>query len=372
MNYLVYLLLALLLTCSVGPSGTKPVSEGVQKLFNVMKSHMATCPKEGSGFRFYKCPSQLWPDVVQNFIPMVSSLETWIRQRIGAGAAVWYYLAGYLGGQIVKYDPQELGKIGDEAIAWALFNRYLRFEVWDRSNIRHCLAPALNAVTDLELAQVSRLPYHGNSDLFEEINELVNDPKKARLLDGLKRASRDDFEMSNMLASLRRWLKRSEWSREITAIFSAAFDTDIASIPTEQLNAENISVPNFQGDSELAGVFSVISNSSFYDELGTSMSSLHDSLPQSLPGRGHIISVLTRLGGETRGAGACRAIIEIALQSYRTPKDWNEVVSYDAYVMLGLSRLPDEFFEEFEKLDGEEQHVLNMMLLAANLPALYV
>ena len=49
---------------------------------------------------------------------------------------------------------------------------------------------------------MSRLPYHGNSDLFEEINELVSDPGKARLLDGLKRASRNDFEMSNMLVSL--------------------------------------------------------------------------------------------------------------------------------------------------------------------------
>ena len=110
MNYLAYLLLALLLTCSVGPSGTEPVSERVQKLFNTMKSHMATCPKEGSRFSFYNCPSHLWPDIMQNFIPVVSSLQTWIRQRIGAGAAIWYYLAKHLGDQIVKYDPQDLVK----------------------------------------------------------------------------------------------------------------------------------------------------------------------------------------------------------------------------------------------------------------------
>ena len=41
--------------------------------------------------------------------------------------------------------------------------------------------------------------------------------------------------------------------KEAIAIFYAAFDTDMTSIPIEQLNAETISVPNFQGDPELAG-----------------------------------------------------------------------------------------------------------------------
>ena len=214
MNYLAYLLLALLLTYSVGPSGTKPVSEGVQKLFNTMKYHMATCPKGGSRFSLYEYPSHLWPDIVQNFIPMVSSLGRWIKQRIGAGAAVWYYLTKRLKGQIDKYDPQELGEIRDETIAWTLLTRYLKFEVRNYNGIFKCLKPVLNAVTDLELEHVSRLPYHGNNDLFEEINELVNDPGKARLLEGLKRASRNDFEMSNMLASLRRWLKRPQNGNE--------------------------------------------------------------------------------------------------------------------------------------------------------------
>ena len=47
---------------------------------------------------------------MQNFIPMVNSMGTWIKQRIGAGAAIWYHLAHYLKDQIVKYDPQELVK----------------------------------------------------------------------------------------------------------------------------------------------------------------------------------------------------------------------------------------------------------------------
>ena len=101
MNYPAYLLLALLCTCSVGPSGTEPVSEGVQKLFNTMKSHMATCPKEGRGFSLYYCPSHVWPEIVQNFLPVVSRLQVWVKQRIGAGAAFWYYLANYIKDQIV-------------------------------------------------------------------------------------------------------------------------------------------------------------------------------------------------------------------------------------------------------------------------------
>ena len=369
MNYLAYLLLALLLTCSVGPSGTEPVSEGVQKLFNIMKSHVATYPKEDKGFRFYYCSSHLWPEIVQNFIPLVSSLGTWIKQRIGAGAAFWYLLAKRLGDQIVKYDPREFGKIRDEAVAWMLLNRYLDFSGRSRDT-RNCLASTLNALTDLELNQVSRLPYHGNSDLFEEINELVSDLGKARLLDGLKRASRNDFEMSNMLVSLHRWLKRSEWDNETMAIISAASNSEMRSIPIDQLNAETISVPNFQGDPELMGVFRVILGSRLYGNLDKNKSFLQDSLPQSLPGRDHIISVLTRLGNETRGVWACRFFMDATLGSYQSPKDWEKVLSYNACRMKGLSKIPDEFFEEFEELDGEEQQALNRMLLVANLPTL--
>ena len=62
--------------------------------------------------------------------------------------------------------------------------------------------------------------------------------------------------------------------------------------------------------------------------------------------------------------------MEFALESYRSPKDWDEVLSYNVCVMMGLSNIPDEFFEEYEKLKGKEQYVLNKMLLAANLPIL--
>ena len=110
-------------------------------------------------------------------------------------------------------------------------------------------------------------------------------------------------------------------------------------------------MPNFQGDPELAGVLSVIFGFGLYSQLDTNKSFLQDSLPQSLPGRGHIISVLTRLGDETRGARTCRSSMEFALECYRSPKEWDETLSYNAYVMMGLSKLPDEFFEEYEKLE---------------------
>ena len=371
MNYLAYLLLALLLTCFFGPSGTVPVSERVQKLFSIMKSHVAACPKEEGGLSFYECPSHVWPDIVQNFIPLVSSLGTWIKRRIGVGDVFWYYLVNYLKDQIVRYDPQELGKIRDEVIVWTLLSHYLEFR-GDRIDTFKCLAPTLNAVTDLELAQVSRLPYHGNNDLFEEINELVNDPRKARLLDGLKRASRDDFEMGHMIVSLRRWLKRAQGDREARAIFHAASDIDMRSIPIEQLNAETMSVPNFQGDPELAGVFGVIFSFSLFSQLDTNRSFLQDSLPQSLPGRDHIISVLTRLGDGTRNARGCRGTMEYALRSYQSPKHWDEVLSYNVCMMKGLSKIPGEFFEEHEKLDEDERLVLSEILGDANLPSIYV
>ena len=49
-----------------------------------------------------------------------------------------------------------------------------------------------------------------------------------------------------------------------------------------------------------------------------------------------------------------------------------EVLSYNACVMMGLSKIPDEFFEEYEKLDEEERRALHEILVDANLPSLYV
>ena len=63
------------------------------------------------------------------------------------------------------------------------------------------------------------LPYGGNRDRFDEINRIVNDPKKARLLDGMKRATRNDHEMSWMIKSLRRWLARDDDDETIHLLY---------------------------------------------------------------------------------------------------------------------------------------------------------
>ena len=128
-------------------------------------------------------------------------------------------LGRYVGAEIVKYDAKELAEIKDEANVWMLLNRHLDFEAHIYDKTQECLTDTLNSLTEVDLEQVSRLEYNGDSDLFEEINGLVNDPNKARLLDGLKRASKNHDEMTHMLVSLRRWLKRS--SEEIReAIYS--------------------------------------------------------------------------------------------------------------------------------------------------------
>ena len=57
---------------------------------------------------------------------------------------------------------------------------------------------------------MSKLPYGGDSDRFDEINKLVDNPMKARLLDGVKRASKNSFEMSRMLASLRQMGRKTK------------------------------------------------------------------------------------------------------------------------------------------------------------------
>ena len=63
-------------------------------------------------------------------------------------------------------------------------------------------------------------------------------------------------------------------------------------------------------------------------------------------------------------------IMEFALGFYRSPKDWDEVLSYNVCVMMGLSKMPDEFFEEYGKLEGKERQTLNKMLFKADLPNL--
>ena len=253
MNHSVYLILALLLTCIVGPSGTGSDLE-LQKLFNTIQLHMSKCVEKETDFAFYVCPSHLWPEIVQHFIPMVRSLGDWIGQRIDGDVVIWFQLARYLKADILNYDSRKLVEFKDEVKAWILLNHYLKFDQHQKNVIYKCLRTTLRSLTDVDLGRVSRIPYGGSNDLSDEINELVNDPKKARLLDGLKRASRDDVEMSYALASLRRWLKRDASAEGVLkhAIFRVAFEESTRNIPIEQLHTKTARVPDFKGDQELA------------------------------------------------------------------------------------------------------------------------
>src|ERR1700733_7019597 len=161
--------------------------------------------------------------------------------------------------------------------------------MWETQN---CIAAVLNDLTDMEMGRVSRLPYNGDKDLFDEINEIIGDPRKARLLDGLKRASRNDAEMSRMLKSLNRWLKRSS-DETRRAIFSAAYVESMKSIPTGQLREMTVGLHTIRMVQEVAKLFT------FYDALEKGKLLLQESLPQSFLNRDHL-ELLTRLRSETK------------------------------------------------------------------------
>ena len=114
---------------------------------------------------------------------------------------------------MVKLNTKELREVMDEAKAWTLLTHYLKFDKSKYDTTLRCLTNTLNSLTAIDLTRVSMLPYGGNRDRFDEINRIVNDPKKARLLDGMKRATRNDHEMSWMIKSLRRWLARDRMLR---------------------------------------------------------------------------------------------------------------------------------------------------------------
>jgi hypothetical protein len=366
---LIYFVLTLLLTRIVGPTKTGSTPDGIQKLFNIFQSHLGKCSKEGTAHLFYTCPSHFWPEIRQNFVPMTKSLGKWIRQRISGDSTVWYYLTGYVGIGILKYDAQLLDKFGEEAKVWILLNRYLKLASSKEERTYECLLGTLNSLTGVDLEGVSRLPYGGNSDLFEEINALVNDPKKARLLDGLKRASRNGFEMTLMLKSLRRWLEGPADLKE--TIFYAALEK-VWDISIEQLRTTNVKAPDFKGDQELAKLFGLILSDDLFDEIGKKESSFRDSLPRSFSNHAHLTDFLTRLGEEAQKSQGCKDAIKDALRDIRESTDWDKVVSYNECVMTGLSKLPDEFFEGYAMLKFGGRIALNSMLLKANLPTLPV
>src|ERR1700738_2769531 len=173
MNYLKYYILASLLVCTVGPAGTGSESERVQRLFNIMQTSMEECPKRGmSRLSFYSCPSYFWPEIMYNFVPVVKSLGSWIRARIGVDAKIWYRMLYYGGVTILKFNAKELREVIDEGKAWTLLNHYLKFGEYKHIMSLRCLTNTLNSLTDIDLTRVSMLPYGGNRDRFDEINRI--------------------------------------------------------------------------------------------------------------------------------------------------------------------------------------------------------
>lgn len=69
MNYLIYLVLVPLFICTVGPATPSLDLEKLQRLFDAMHRYLAECPKVKTGISFHTCPSHLWPEILQNFVP---------------------------------------------------------------------------------------------------------------------------------------------------------------------------------------------------------------------------------------------------------------------------------------------------------------
>ena len=163
-----------------------------------------------------------------------------------------------------------------------------------------------------------------------------------------------------MLRSLRRGLKRPLYLQE--AILPTAFKEDFKIIPIDQLRARSGIVSTFKEDQELPRLFELVFAHNFYNSFEENESLFHNSLPQSLPNRDHLVDFLTKLGHETKKLGRCKLEIEYALQAFQGSTNWDKVVAYNECVMTGLSELPDEFFEEYSTLDIEWRTELRDML----------
>ena len=141
-------------------------------------------------------------------------------------------------------------------------------------------------------------------------------------------------------------------------------------IPIDQLRAETVKVPDFEGDKELMRLFEMIFSDSFYDEFENNPSLFKDSLPSSFPNRDYLVDFLTRLGGEIQNNHECRWAIEDALRDSLVISEWDNIVAYNACVMRVFSTFPDEFIEEYASLSEDGQNELNDKLCQANLPLL--
>lgn len=341
--------------------------EHLVKLRDFVKPYF-TCPAQQWYIKFYTCPSHFWPEIIQKVVPAMEELSAWMMQKLGGD--LWAYMAYTVGPEITNYKVEELVQVEEESKAWRLLNRYLMFasEFHGMERTCECLTITLNSLTDVDLGQVAKLPYGGNSDRFDEINELVNDPKKARLLDGLKRASRDDFEMTRMLKSLTRWLKRpfSEGSFK-ALIYHTAFKAGLKSMPTERLRSKTVTAPDFEKNTELRDLVRLFFRRDFRAHVMSSALS-KESMPP-FPGRDYLVDFMTRLREETEGNKRCRESIATTIRVLYMQTELDDIhLSFNMCVMKGLSQLPDSFFNDYQALGEVDQIKFQKMLTKASLP----
>jgi hypothetical protein len=263
-------------------------------------------------------------------------------------------------------NEKELLDIRDEVTTWTLLSRHLKFDLSGFFSFQwKCITEALGSLTALDLERLSMLPYGGKSDRFDEINEIVNDPMKARLLDGMKRAARNHSEMSRMLRSLRRLVQRYIFDDVKRAIFNAPLSIS-ENIPIEQVRANAVPLFNFRKDEELVRLAKLLFQTQEYDDRDV----LEESFPPSLPNHDYLINILANLYNEEGVSQSCKGAMNGMLGFWDNLGKRDQRVAQDECVMRKLATISDGFFEEFLELSENEQRKWNDMLYHQNLPKL--
>ena len=368
MKQLIYFALLLLPIHAASTVPEKSAPGSVERLFGRIQAHMATCPKEGAGIGLYQSPSSLWPTLLNKFIPALQDLGAWIWDKLGVSDSFWFTLLSSHGVALTEYDDKELIEVREEVNAWVLLSRHLAFNQEEETTFR-CVNSAVSSLTDSDLTFVSELRHDGNHDLFDEINAHVKDTGKARLLDGIKRATKNVIEMNRMLVSLRRWLGRLSGDTLQDSTFWVAFSQFSHDVPLDQFRKKVTTAPNLKKNQELKEVLLAVSRLELH-ALGTE-AVVRDSL-KSYPQRIQLVKVLFSLGKETEKDSPHRSSLEYALKQVKTKEEWDKVRHYNEWVMRKIGDLPEEIFEEHSLLSKEEQVKLNELLKKAGLPLLPV
>ena len=369
MKQLIYFALLLLPIHAASTVPEKSAPGKVERLFGRIQAHMATCPKEGASVVLYQSPSSLWPTLLNNFIPALQNLGAWIWDKLGVSDGFWFTLIASHGIALTVCDDKELIEVREEVNAWMLLSRHLAFNPEGETATFRCVNSTLSSLTDSDLTFVSELRHDGNHDLFDEINAHVKDRGKARLLDGIKRATKNVIEMNRMLVSLRRWLGRPGSDMPKVSTFWVAFLPFFHDVPLDQFRKKVTTAPNLKTNQELTDVLQAISKLELHD-LGTE-AAVRDSL-KSYPQRIQLVKVLFSLGKETKKNSPHRRFLEYVLKHVKTKEEWDKVRHYSEWVMRKIGELPEEIFEEHSLLSSREQLKLNELLVKAGLPLLPV